>query len=191
MAMKVYGLKKEYFRKPEKGSNGLRCYPTGWSTGFYRNPETEEIFFAVMGQPPTKIEGPKLKLGDYVVVWADGIRSRYEIAKLPKDPRLAILWRFGYRKATRITDGSGDFWDQVANAFGGANEWDFNEHGIFIRDGLSRPVEVKNSDGKIMVSLYSGRVHCSDKGFCSWYMNESATLEQVKEALRKKGCDVD
>ena len=158
---------------------------TGWGqdgdlVGFYYNDK--------------KLEGPEAKVGDVVFMDHDGPRTQWVIGKKPRDPRLQLLWEFGYRASTRIRvedpSVASVCYELRKKAFGTAytegpsrysSYW--NEGGCFIGDGFTSPTIIKDSSDKVLVALYSGRVYGADSTFCQWFMNEKATIADVKSAL--------
>lgn len=165
---------------------------TGWGQ------EGDPVEFYYRGQ---KLVGPETRVGDIIYMDHDGPRTTWVLGKKPSDPRLELLWEFGYRSSTRI-DVTEPLPGEVvyelrARAFGTAYTegpsrcnscW--NEHGVFIGDGFKFPTIIKNAKGEVLVALYSGRVFGGNSGFCQWFMAEKATLEDVKSALiAKSSCN--
>ena len=124
----------------------------------------------------------------------DGPRTSWVIARKPRDPRLSLLWEFGYRSATRIrveeTTVANICDEMRKKAFGYAytdgpskfnSSW--NEYGAFIGDGFTSPTIIKASTGKVLVALYRGRAFSGNSSFCQWFMDDNATITDVKSAL--------
>lgn len=155
----------------------------------------DPVGFYYKGQ---KLSGPETRVGDVVFMDHDGPRTTWVLGKKPRDPRLALLWEFGFRSATRIkveepTPGEVIYGLRKA-AFGtayteGPGKYNscWNEAGCFIGDGFTSPTFIKDNNGKVLVALYSGRVFGGNSGFCQWFMAEDATLEDVKSALIADG----
>lgn len=142
-----------------------------------------------------KLSGPETRIGDDIFMDHDGPRTSWVIGKKPRDPRLSLLWEFGYRSATRVRVEDPSIaavcYELRKAAFGYAytdgpsqhnSAW--NEAGCFIGDGFASPTIIKDSTDKVLVALYCGRVFGADSSFRQWFMNESATLDDVKSALR-------
>ena len=141
-----------------------------------------------------KLSGPETRVGDVIFMDHDGPRTSWVLGKKPRDPRLQLLWEFGYRKSTRVqveeTTVANVVYELRSNAFGidyteGPNKynWAWNDDGCFIGDGFSKPTIVKDNSGKVLVALYSGRVFNHDTSYCQWFMAEDATMADVKSAL--------
>ena len=141
-----------------------------------------------------KLSGPETRIGDDIFMDHDGPRTSWVIGKKPRDPRLSLLWEFGYRSATRVRVEDPSVgtvcYELRKKAFGTAytegpsrynSAW--NEAGCFIGDGFASPTIIKDSTDKVLVALYCGRVFGADSSFRQWFMNESATLDDVKSAL--------
>ena len=142
-----------------------------------------------------KLLGPETRVGDVIFMDHDGPRTTWVLGKKPRDPRLALLWEFGYRSATRIrveeTTVANICYELRKKAFGYAytdgpskfnSSW--NEYGAFIGDGFTSPTIIKDSTGdKVLVALYRGRVFGGDSSFCQWFMVEDASIADVKSAL--------
>ena len=155
--------------------------------------EGDPVGFYFRGQ---KLEGPETHIGDIIYMDHDGPRTTWVLSKKPRDPRLLLLWEFGYRSATRIrveeTTVANICYELRKKAFGYAytdgpskfnSSW--NEYGAFIGDGFTSPTIIKDSTGdKVLVALYRGRVFNGDASFCQWFMDGSATLSDIKSALR-------
>ena len=141
-----------------------------------------------------KLSGPETMIGDVIFMDHDGPRTSWVIGKKPRDPRLSLLWEFGYRSATRVRTADPSVaavcYELRKKAFGTAytegpsryNSY-WNEAGCFIGDGFASPTIIKDSTGKVLVALYSGRVYGGDCSFRQWFMNEKATITDVKSAL--------
>ena len=155
--------------------------------------EGDPVGFYFRGQ---KLEGPETHIGDIIYMDHDGPRTTWVLSKKPRDPRLLLLWEFGYRSATRIrveeTTVANICDEMRKKAFGYAytdgpskfnSSW--NEYGAFIGDGFTSPTIIKDSTGdKVLVALYRGRVFNGDASFCQWFMDGNATLSDIKSALR-------
>ena len=141
-----------------------------------------------------KLSGPETMIGDVIFMDHDGPRTSWVIGKKPRDPRLSLLWEFGYRASTRVRVDDPSVaavcYGLRKKAFGTAytegpsrynSAW--NEAGCFIGDGFKSPTIIKNAKGDVLVALYSGRVFGADTSFCQWFMNEATTLDDVKSAL--------
>ena len=154
--------------------------------------EGDPVGFYFRGQ---KLEGPETHIGDIIYMDHDGPRTTWVLGKKPRDPRLLLLWEFGYRSSTRIrveeTTVANICYELRKKAFGTAytegpsrynSAW--NEAGCFIGDGFASPTIIKNAKGdEVLVALYSGRVYGADSSFCQWFMNEKATITDIKSAL--------
>ena len=141
-----------------------------------------------------KLDGPTTRIGDTIFMEHDGPRTTWVIGKKPRDPRLALLWEFGYRSSTRIrvedSSAANICYELRKAAFGYAytdgpsqHNSSWNEYGAFVGDGFTSPTFIKNSNGEVLVALYSGRRFNGDSGFCQWFLADTATLEDVKSAL--------
>ena len=141
-----------------------------------------------------KLVGPETRVGDVVFMEHDGPRTSWVIARKPRDPRLSLLWEFGYRASTRVRvedpSVAAVCYGLRKKAFGTAytegpsrynSAW--NEAGCFIGDGFASPTIIKDSTDKVLVALYCGRVFGADSSFCQWFMDGNATLSDVKSAL--------
>ena len=159
---------------------------TGWGqdgdlVGFYYNDK--------------KLSGPETRIGDDIFMDHDGPRTSWVIGKKPRDPRLALLWEFGYRSSTRIrvedSSTANICYELRKAAFGYAytdgpsqHNSSWNEYGAFVGDGFTSPTIIKDSTGdKVLVALYRGRVFGGDSSFCQWFMAEDASIADVKSAL--------
>ena len=153
--------------------------------------EGDPVGFYYNGQ---KLAGPETRIGDIIFMDHDGPRTTWVLGRKPRDPRLSLLWEFGYSSATRIKveehSVAAVCYELRKEAFGYAytdgpsvfnSSW--NEYGAFIGDGFTSPAIIKNSNGEVLVALYSGRRFNGDSGFCQWFMAENATLADVKSAL--------
>ena len=142
-----------------------------------------------------KLVGPETRVGDVVFMEHDGPRTTWVLSKKPRDPRLLLLWEFGYRSSTRIrveeTTVANICDEMRKKAFGYAytdgpskfnSSW--NEYGAFIGDGFTSPTIIKDSTGKVLVALYRGRAFSGNSSFCQWFMDGNATLSDIKSALR-------
>lgn len=159
---------------------------TGWGQ------EGDPVGFYYKGQ---KLSGPETRVGDVVFMDHDGPRTSWVIGKKPRDPRLALLWEFGYRSATRIKVEEPSPREVIYGlrkaAFGtayteGPSKYNsyWNEAGCFIGDGFESPTIITDqSSGNVKVALYSGRVYIGDSSFCQWFMAEDASIADVKSAL--------
>ena len=158
---------------------------TGWGQ------EGDPVEFYYRNQ---KLNGPETRVGDIIYMDHDGPRTSWLIAKKPRDPRLLLLWEFGYRSSTRVKveDPSPATVIRAlrTKAFGfdytdglGHTNWAWNEYGAFIGDGFKKPNLIKDNDGEVKVALYSGKVYVGDSTFCQWYMRDDATLADVRAAL--------
>ena len=189
---KLHVINEKYFKMSDSmevfcqfGMSILCRVETGWGQ------EGDLVGFYYKGQ---KLDGPEVRVGDIVYMDHDGPRTTWVLGKKPRDPRLLLLWEFGYRSATRIrveeTTVANICYELRKKAFGTAytegpsrynSAW--NEAGCFIGDGFASPTIIKDSTDKVLVALYCGRVFGADSSFCQWFMNESATLDDVKSAL--------
>ena len=190
---KMHRINTEYFRMDENGEifcqfgMSVICrVKTGWGQ------EGDPVQFYYRDQ---KLVGPETHVGDVVFMEHDGPRTTWVIARKPRDPRLALLWEFGYRSATRIKVEEPSprevIYELRKTAFGtvyteGPSRYNsyWNEGGCFIGDGFVSPTIIKDqSAGNVKVALYSGRVYIGDSSFCQWFMAENASLADVKAAL--------
>ena len=142
-----------------------------------------------------RLAGPTVHIGDNIFMDHDGPRTTWVIARKPRDPRLSLLWEFGYRSATRVqvadSSPSEVAYTLRAQAFGTAytegpsryNSY-WNDYGAFVGDGFKSPTIIKNAKvNEVLVALFSGRVYGADSTFCRWFMSEKATITDVKSAL--------
>lgn len=125
-------------------------------------------------------------LGDLVVFKAEGRKSAFlGKAKLPKDKRLAYLWKKGFRRSTRIEQSNPI---EVMYKKHGGDEGPSNPDltwtygGIAIVDMIKRHVE---RDGVTMFESINGRIYDSNNTDCMWYMNPYATIEEVMSAFNE------
>ena len=189
---KMHRINTEYFRMDENGEifcqfgMSITCrVKTGWGQ------EGDPVQFYYRDQ---KLSGPETMIGDVIFMEHDGPRTSWVIARKPRDPRLLLLWEFGYRSATRIrveeTTVANICDEMRKKAFGYAytdgpskfnSSW--NEYGAFIGDGFTSPTIIKDSTGKVLVALYRGRAFSGNSSFCQWFMDGNATLSDVKSAL--------
>ena len=189
---KMHRINTEYFRMDENGEifcqfgMSVICrVKTGWGQ------EGDPVQFYYRDQ---KLVGPETRIGDVVFMEHDGPRTSWVIARKPRDPRLSLLWEFGYRASTRVRvedpSVAAVCYELRKKAFGTAytegpsrynSAW--NEAGCFIGDGFASPTIIKDSTDKVLVALYCGRVFGADSSFCQWFMDGNATLSDVKSAL--------
>ena len=154
---------------------------TGWGR------EGDPVEFYYHGQ---KLDGPKTHVGDNIYMDHDGPRTSWIIAKKPRDPRLSLLWEFGFRSSTRVNveDHSADSVVHELRVHAGfeypddsdPTDWAWREP---LPCGTRKPIIVKDNSGNVMVALYSGRVSGRDTGYCQWFMAENASLADIKSAL--------
>ena len=190
---KLHHISSERFSMNQNGEimarfgMSIECrVKTGWGQ------EGDPVQFYYRDQ---KLVGPETRVGDVVFMEHDGPRTTWVLSKKPRDPRLLLLWEFGYRSATRIrveeTTVANICYELRKKAFGTAytegpsryNSY-WNDYGAFVGDGFKSPTIIKNAKGdEVLVALYSGRVYGADSSFRQWFMNESATLDDVKSAL--------
>ena len=190
---KLHHISSERFSMNQNGEimarfgMSIECrVKTGWGQ------EGDPVQFYYRDQ---KLEGPETHIGDIIYMDHDGPRTTWVLSKKPRDPRLLLLWEFGYRSATRIrveeTTVANICYELRKKAFGTAytegpsryNSY-WNDYGAFVGDGFKSPTIIKNAKGdEVLVALYSGRVYGADSSFRQWFMNESATLDDVKSAL--------
>ena len=189
---KLHHISSERFSMNQNGEimarfgMSIECrVKTGWGQ------EGDPVQFYYRDQ---KLVGPETRVGDVVFMEHDGPRTSWVIARKPRDPRLSLLWEFGYRASTRVRVEDPSV-AAVCNelrkkAFGTAytegpsrynSAW--NEAGCFIGDGFASPTIIKDSTDKVLVALYCGRVFGADSSFCQWFMDGNATLSDVKSAL--------
>lgn len=158
---------------------------TGWGQ------DGDPVEFYYKGQ---RLAGPETHVGDVVFMEHDGPRTTWVLGKKPRDPRLALLWEFGFRSATRIKVEEPTPREVIYGlrkaAFGtayteGPGKYNscWNEAGCFIGDGFTSPTIIQDTKGNVLVALYFGRVYIGDSSFCQWFMADKATLEDVKSAL--------
>ena len=190
---KLHRINMENFKMDTEGE--LTCQfgmsidcrvKTGWGQ------EGDPVEFYYRNQ---KLNGPKTRVGDIIYMDHDGPRTTWVLGRKPRDPRLALLWEFGYRSATRIKVEEPSPREVIYGlrkaAFGyaytdGPSKYNsyWNEAGCFIGDGFTSPTIIKDSTGdKVLVALYSGRVYIGDSSFCQWFMAEDASIADVKSAL--------
>ena len=190
---KMHRINTEYFRMDENGEifcqfgMSVICrVKTGWGQ------EGDPVQFYYRDQ---KLVGPETRIGDVVFMEHDGPRTSWVIARKPRDPRLSLLWEFGYRASTRVqveeTTVANICDEMRKKAFGyaytdGPSKFNsyWNDYGAFVGDGFKSPTIIKNAKGdEVLVALYSGRVYGADSTFCRWFMNEKATITDVKSSL--------
>ena len=189
---KLHHISSERFSMNQNGEimarfgMSIECrVKTGWGQ------EGDPVQFYYRDQ---KLVGPETRIGDVVFMEHDGPRTSWVIGKKPRDPRNSLLWEFGYRSATRIRvedpSVAAVCYELRKKAFGyaytdGPSRYNsaWNEAGCFIGDGFTSPTIIKDSTDKVLVALYRGRVSGADSTFCRWFMNEKATITDVKSAL--------
>lgn len=153
--------------------------------------EGDPVAFYFRGQ---RLAGPKVYIGDNIYMNHFGSETTWVIAKKPCDPRLSLLWEFGYRSSTRVRvedpSVSAVCYELRKKAFGfdytdgcGHTNWAWNEYGAFIGDGFTSPTIIKKPSGKVLVALYKGRMYIGNSGFCQWFLADEATIADVKAAL--------
>lgn len=189
---KLHHISSERFSMNQNGEimarfgMSIECrVKTGWGQ------EGDPVQFYYRDQ---KLVGPETRVGDVVFMEHDGPRTSWVIARKPRDPRLSLLWEFGYRASTRVRvedpSVAAVCHELRKKAFGTAytegpsrynSAW--NEAGCFIGDGFASPTIIKDSTDKVLVALYCGRVFGADSSFCQWFMDGNATLSDVKSAL--------
>lgn len=189
---KMHRINSDCFKMDDSGELTCRfgmsiiCkVETGWGQ------EGDLVSFHYNGQ---KLSGPVTHVGDIVFMEHDGPRTTWVLGKKPRDPRLSLLWEFGYRSSTRVQVKDRTCrevaYELRKQAFGYAytdgpskfnSSW--NEGGCFIGDSFSSPTFIKDDNGEVIVALYSGRRFSGNSGFCQWFMAENATLADVKSAL--------
>ena len=122
-----------------------------------------------------------------VMFKAEGSASEFlGFARLPKDERLAYLWKKGFRKATRTQNS--DVVSQMVERHGGnekpshfENNWTFGEWNVHNMKHLM----VQAPDGEILFNAIFGQVGQSNDTDRLWYMNEKAALADVMAAFEE------
>ena len=185
---KLHRINTEYFRMDENGEifcqfgMSIICrVKTGWGQ------EGDPVQFYYRDQ---KLVGPETRVGDVVFMEHDGPRTSWVLGKKPRDPRLALLWEFGFRSSTRVNveDHSVDSVVHELRIHAGfeyaddpdPTDWAWREP---LPCGSKKPSIVKDNSGSVMVALYHGRVCGRDTGYCQWFMAENASLTDIKSAL--------
>ena len=136
---------------------------------------------------PTDIKLYNVKPGDYVVITCAGNATNIGFAKIPKDQRLAFLWKKGFRKNTRIH--TPDVKNYVYEELGGdftpsdyENGW---TEGSWRMHGLTH-LKSYRPNGEIAFYAIYGRVNNTNDTITRWYMNPDATLNDIREAFGYK-----
>jgi len=148
----------------------------------YTANESGITFKNSFGVPDIKVSG--YFLGEQIAFKADGRNSAFlGKAKLPKDERLAYLWKKGFRRSTRIEDSNPikAMYNKHGGDEGPSNPdltWTYGS--IAIVDMIKRHVD---RDGVTMFESINGRIYDSNDTDCMWYMNDNATLEEVMAAF--------
>ena len=185
---KLHIINEKYFKMSDSmevfcqfGMSILCRVETGW--GKIGDP----VGFYYKGQ---KLSGPETHVGDAIFMDHDGPHTSWIIAKKPRDPRLSLLWEFGYRSATRIrvAEPSADavlHELRVRAGFEYADDptddnWAWKEP--IIERPSKKPVIIKDAKGNVLVALYAGYVG-SGRTYCYWFMREDASLADIKSAL--------
>ena len=150
----------------------------------YTANESGITFKNSFGVPDIKAEG--YWLGEQVVFLAEGRKSKFlGKVKLPKDQRLAYLWKKGFRRSTRIEQSNPIevMYEKHGGDEGPSNPdltWTYG--GIAIVDMIKRHVE---RDGVTMFESINGRIYDTTDTDCMWYMNPEATIEEVMSAFNE------
>lgn len=147
--------------------------------------EGDPVAFYFRGQ---RLAGPEVHIGDNIYMNHMGSETTWVVAKKPRDPRLSLLWEFGYRSSTRIRVDDRSPKDvvhalRVQAGFEYPDEpddWGWREP---LPCGSKKPNIIKDQNGKVLVALYSGRTIGRDTTYCQWYLAEEATTDDVKAAL--------
>ena len=136
-----------------------------------------------------KLSGPETRVGDVIFMDHDGPRTSWVIGKKPRDPRLSLLWEFGYRASTRVNVEEHSI-DRVVHELrvragfeypdSDPTDWSWREP---LPCGSRKPTIITDAAGNVLVALYAGRVMGHDTTYCQWYMNEAATMADIKSAL--------
>ena len=187
---KLHVINEKYFKMSDSmevfcqfGMSILCRVETGWGQ------EGDLVGFYYKGQ---KLDGPEVRVGDIVYMDHDGPRTSWVIGKKPRDPRLSLLWEFGYRSATRVRveDPSPTRvihklrvragFEYPNDSDPGPGDWTWREP--IIERESKKPVIIKDATGNVLVALYAGYVR-SGRTYCYWFMNESASLADIKSAL--------
>ena len=183
---KLHIINEKYFKMSDSmevfcqlGMSILCRVETGW--GKIGDP----VGFYYKGQ---KLSGPETHVGDAIFMDHDGPYTSWIIAKKPRDPRLSLLWEFGYRSSTRINVEDPSV-DSVVHALrihagfeyadGPADDWAWREP--IIEKPSKKPVIIKDKTG-VLVSLFAGYLG-SGRTYCYWFMREDASLVDIKSAL--------
>lgn len=147
--------------------------------------EGDPVSFYCKGQ---KLSGPETHVGDSIFMDHRGPETTWLIAKKPRDPRLALLWKFGYRASTRVNveDHSVDRVVHELRIRAGFEYPDEPENWAWrepLPCGSKKPTVIKDASGNVLVALYAGRVVGRDTTYCQWFMSEGATMADIKSAL--------
>ena len=152
---------------------------TGWGQ------DGDPVEFYYKGQ---RLAGPETHVGDVVFMEHDGPRTTWVLGRKPRDPRLSLLWEFGYRASTRVKveDPSVDSVVHELRIRAGfeypedPTDWAWREP---LPCGSKKPTVIKDTSGNVLVALYAGRVVGRDTTYCQWFMSEAATMADIKSAL--------
>lgn len=120
-----------------------------------------------------------------VMFKAEGSASEFlGFARLPKDERLAYLWKKGFRKKTRTLNS--DTEAEMIERHGGyeqpsnyENEWTAGEWAVH----NMKHYITKAPDGEILFNAITGRVGDTNDTDTLWYLNDKASLYDVMVAF--------
>ena len=154
---------------------------TGWGQ------DGDLVGFYYKGQ---RLTGPETRVGDIVFMDHDGPRTTWVLGRKPKDPRLELLWEFGYRASTRIrvAEPSVVVVLHELRVHAGfeyptaSDPTDWAWRPPILERESKKPVLIKDNTGNVLVALYAGYVG-SGRTYCHWFMADNATITDVKSAL--------
>ena len=188
---KLHVINEKYFKMSDSmeifcqfGMSILCRVETGWGQ------EGDLVGFYYKGQ---KLDGPETHVGDIIYMDHDGPRTTWVIGKKPRDPRLALLWEFGYRSATRIrvAEPSVDMvlhelkvhagFDYPVVSDPSESDWGWREP-IIERPSKKPIIITDNTGNNVLVALFAG-YKGSGRTYCYWFMADNATIADVKSAL--------
>lgn len=171
------------FTVPDQPKSDIRFGSMSWTAAFDGN---QIVFTNGNMKRGGKVVLQNVKPGDEVGFKASGPDSRAFKVQPPKDPKYAILWKYGFTKPKRMT--SHIEWDEGEDFPGfhtlferryTGDHWR-NSYGVLTMDWDVRYVTIRDENGKIMVQTGYGRLERSNDHFDRWYMDPNATLEHVK-----------
>jgi len=134
---------------------------------------------------------------DVIIETGGGIPPKMYEKRVPKDPRLALLNKTGFYAKGRIYKAEGatdenpfiysynDEKYNYTNSFSWMIDYryDATDEDAWRTNGLW--ICQVDRDHVPKVALVVGRAACSNEYIAKWYMTDDATLEEVKECLKK------